>query len=100
MSTVSTEYLEKVRFAVRRSAGNSQVDAELTDIIQQCRADLVRMGLSKAVAESESDPLVLGAMRCFARWQFGIDGDNAERNREDYYSLADDLRKSQVKAVT
>lgn len=100
MGTVSANYLDKVRFAVRRSTGNTLVDAELTDIIQQCRADLIRMGLNSAIAEDESNPLVLGALRCFARWQFGIDGDNAERNREDYYALAEDLRKSQIRAVT
>lgn len=93
MSAVSYEYLTSVRFAIRRTAG-TQVDAELTDIIQQCRADLVRMGVASETAADESNELVLGCVRCFARWQFGIDGDNADRNHSDYQEQADNLRKS------
>ena len=37
--------------------------------------------------------LVLGCVRAYARWQFGIDGDNAERNHEEYIEMADNLRK-------
>ena len=93
MSTVSAEYLDKIRFAVRRTTG-TQVDAELTDIIEQCRADLIRIGISKATAEDETNSLVLGCVRCYARWQFGINGDDADRNRDDYLLLADNLRKN------
>lgn len=92
MKAVTSEYLDKVRFAVRRSSG-TQVDAELTDIVQQCRADLERLGIAEAVAEDESNPLILGTVRCFARWQFGINGDDADRNREDYLLMADGIRK-------
>lgn len=92
--SVSEGYLDKVRFAVRRTAGNAPVDAELTALIEQCRADLTRAGVPFLRACSEDDPLVLGAVRCFVRWQFGIDGDNAERNREDYQLMLDNLRKS------
>ncbi len=90
---VSGKYLEKVRFAVRRNS-NARVDGELTDIIEQCRADLIRIGVSPKVAEDEKDLLVLGCQRAFARWQFGIGGDDAERNREDYRIMADELRKN------
>ncbi|MBE6721927.1 MAG: hypothetical protein E7572_05510 [Ruminococcaceae bacterium] len=92
MKAVTPEYLDKVRFAVRRSSG-THVDAELTDIVQQCRADLERLGVAEAVAEDEANPLILGAVRCFARWQFGINGDDADRNREDYLLMADGIRK-------
>ena len=98
MSTVSSEYLGKIRFAVRRVSG-TQVDAELTDIILQCRADLIRMGVQETTAEDENNELVLGCCRCFARWQFGINGDDAERNRDDYMVLADNLRKSQSEVI-
>lgn len=94
MKAVTSEYLDKVRFAVRRSSG-TQVDAELTDIVQQCRADLERLGVSAEIAEDEANPLILGAMRCFTRWQFGINGDDADRNREDYLLMADSIRKMQ-----
>lgn len=90
---VSDEYLEKVRFAIRRNS-SSKVDSELKDIIEQCREDLIRMGVSKDIANDESNKLVLGCQRAFARWQFGIGGDDAIRNRDDYHNMADDLRKS------
>ena len=91
---VSSEYLDKVRYGVRRNASTA-VNSELTDIIEQCRADLIRMGVATETAEDESNPLVLGCQRAFARWQFGINGDEAERNREDYFRMANELRKAQ-----
>lgn len=91
---VSDEYLSKVRFAIRRNSSD-EVNQELTDIIEQCRADLIRMGVKKDTANDESNKLVLGCQRAFARWQFGIGGDDAERNRDDYRVMADELRKSQ-----
>lgn len=90
---VSEEYLAKVRFAVRRNS-SKQINEELNDIVEQCREDLIRMGVAKSVAESEENKLVLGCQRAYARWQFGINGDDVKRNREDYQSMANDLRKS------
>ena len=90
---VSKEYLEKVRFAIRRNA-NGEVDRELTDIIEQCREDLIRVGVEKDIACDENNKSVLGSQRAFARWQFGILGDDQERNRQDYPLMADELRKS------
>ena len=89
---ITEKYLGKIRFAIRRNA-NPMVDEELTDIIEQCQADMVRVGVPKAVALDESDKLVLGCQRAFARWQFGIDGDDAIRNKEDYECMLDALRK-------
>ena len=91
---VSNEYLAKVRFAIRRNS-SEEVNSELTDIIEQCRADLIRMGVKQETAEDEDNKLVLGCQRAFARWQFGIGGDDAVRNRDDYRVMADELRKSQ-----
>lgn len=95
VGTVSDEYLNKARFALRRSSGDAAVDGEITDLIKQCRADLVRMGVAEDVATDETNELVLGCVRCFLRWQFGIDGIDAERCHEEYLELADNLRKSQ-----
>ncbi len=96
MANISEEYLGKVRFAVRRNS-SKQVDSELKDIIEQCREDLIRIGVPEKVANNEENKLVLGCQRAFARWQFGINGDDAERNREDYRLMADELRKNIAK---
>ena len=78
---------------MRRGAGNAQVDSELTDLIEQARADLTAKGVPAETANDEGNVLVLGAVRCFCRWQFGINGDDAERNQQAYLDIADQIRK-------
>lgn len=89
---VSAGYLTKIRRAVRRNT-STDVDAELTDIIEECRLDLQTKGVVSAKTTDETDVLILGAVRCFARWKFGLSNEDAEANREDYLTLADELRK-------
>lgn len=91
---ISDEYLEKVRFAVRRNS-SEKVDRELMDIIVQCREDMIQKGVSEKIAIDEENRMVLGCQRAFARWQFGISGDDALRNRDDYRLMLDELRKNQ-----
>ena len=87
---VSAEYLKKLRRSVRRSE-NQEIDAELTDIIEECRLDLEALGVTKA--NDETDPLMLGAVRCFVRWKFGLSNEDAAQNREDYMQMRDEIRK-------
>lgn len=89
---VSSEYLNKIRRAVRRST-SIDVDEELIDIIEECRLDLQSLGVTSAKATDEADSLILGAVRCFARWKFGLSNEDAAANREDYYTLRDELRR-------
>lgn len=89
---VEESFLAKIRRAVRRNT-STDVDAELTDIIAECRADLISLGVTPAKANSETDSLILGAVRCFARWKFGLSNEDAEANREDYMMLRDELRR-------
>lgn len=86
-------YLDKIRFAVRRSP-SEEVDGELKDLIEACRRDLIQKGVPAGRVYAEDDALVLGAVRCYVRWQFGIGGDDAERNRDDYCLMADQLRRA------
>ena len=58
---VSPEYLAKIRFAVRRNE-NTLMDSELTDVIEQGKAELIRMGVSETVATDETNALVLGCI--------------------------------------
>ncbi len=89
---VSADYLAKIRRAVRRNT-STDVDAELTDIIEECRLDLQQLGVLKAKAEDETDSLILGAVRSFARWKFGLSNEDADKNREDYMLQRDELRR-------
>lgn len=89
---VSAGYLTKIRRSVRRNAG-ADVDAELTDIIEECRLDLQTLGVISTKTTDETDSLILGAVRCFARWKFGLSNEDAAQNRDDYYTLRDELRR-------
>lgn len=89
---VSADYLSKIRRAVRRNT-STDVDAELTDIIEECRLDLQQLGVLKAKVEDETDSLILGAVRSFTRWKFGLANDDADKNRDDYMLQRDELRR-------
>lgn len=89
---VSADYLAKIRRAVRRNTSRD-VDAELADIIEECRLDLQQLGVLKTKAEDETDSLILGAVRSFARWKFGLSNEDADKNREDYMLQRDELRR-------
>lgn len=89
---VTAAYLAKIRRAVRRNA-SEDVDAEIVDIVEECRLDLISIGVVAAKANSETDNLILGAVRCFARWKFGLSNEDADKNREDYMQLRDELRR-------
>jgi len=89
---LSSEYLKKIRLAVRR-APDADTDAELTDIILECRQDLYCLGVLKEKVNDETDSLILGAVRSFARWKFGLSNEDAQRNREDYLLQRDEMRR-------
>jgi hypothetical protein len=89
---VDEAFLAKVRRAVRRGT-STDVDAELTDIIAECREDLIALGVTSEKANSETDSLILGAVRSFARWKFGLSNEDAAANREDYMLQRDELRR-------
>lgn len=96
---VSDTYLAKLRRAVRRGQ-NTEVDAELTDIIEECRHDLTSLGVLTEKVNDEADPLILGAVRCFVRWKFGISNEDAAANREDYFQLREEIRKKVAYCTT
>lgn len=87
---VSEDYLAKIRRGVRINT-DTDFDAELTDIIEECRLDLISLGVTSEKANDEEDSLILGAVRSFARWKFGLDTD--EKNRDDYMLQRDELRR-------
>jgi hypothetical protein len=87
---VTEDYLTKIRRGVRINS-DDDFDAELTDIIEECRLDLISLGVTSEKANDEEDSLILGAVRSFARWKFGIDTD--EKNRDDYMLQRDELRR-------
>jgi hypothetical protein len=89
---VSEAYLKKIRRGVRVE-GSAEIDAELTDIIEECRADLEQLGVLSTKTADETDALILGAVRSFARWKFGLPSDDTEKSAGDYQLQRDELRR-------
>lgn len=90
---VGVNYLAKIKRAVRVVSTASDITQELTDLIEECRADLVQLGVLQAKANSETDVLVLGAVRSFVRWKFAQDEKEALWNMQDYLTQRDEMRR-------
>lgn len=91
--SVSENYLNKIRFAVRTVSTDANVVQEITDIIEECRADMINKGVDEAIANDETNYSTLGCVRSFARSRFGIDANDIRTNMEDYRLQLDELRK-------
>ena len=92
----SEQYLERVAYTIRKHRSDPNLDMELEALIAECQADLHRAGVPEERANDESDPLILGAVRCYVRWKFPyqLDPNDANRLREEYYTMLDNIRKS------
>lgn len=94
--SVSNKYLEKIQFALRTVSTDYKIVQEITDIIEECRADMISKGVAAKVANDEDNYLVLGCVRSFARSRFGIDRADIETNLADYRLQVDELRKTVI----
>jgi len=90
---VDMHYLAKIKRAVRVVSTAEDITQELTDLIEECRADLVQLGVLSAKANDETDVLVLGAVRSFVRWKFAQDEKEALWNMQDYLTQRDEMRR-------
>ena len=90
---VGVNYLAKIKRAVRVVSTASDIATELTDLIEECRADLVQLGVLPTKATDETDVLVLGAVRSFVRWKFAQDEKEALWNMADYMTQRDEMRR-------
>ena len=93
---VGSEYLSKVKFAVRTVSDDFDVLSELTDIVEECRAKMISLGVDEGVADDETNYLVLGCVRSFARAKFCIDAEDNEKNMADFRLQVDELRKAVI----
>lgn len=96
---VTSGYIEKIQRAVRIKTASYDAIAEITDIINECRADLQSLGVLASKTNDETDSLILGAVRCFARWKLAPDEKEAAYNRDDYMQLRDELRRKEAYTV-
>lgn len=89
---VTSGYLAKLRRAVRVGQ-NEDINAELIDLIEECRHDLMQLGVKETKANDETDSLILGAVRGFVRWKFGLNNPDADRLHAEYDIMRDELRR-------
>ncbi len=91
---VGADYMDKLARAVRLKTPTYDAKSELTDLIEECRADLIRLGILPDKANDEADPLILGAVRCFIRWKWAQTPEDETGNMRDYMLMRDELRKT------
>lgn len=92
---VGTDYLNKIKRAVRLKSPAADIVQEITDTIEECRADLIRLGVSFNKAADETDYHILDAVKRYARWKFAADAYESARCAEEYKEKADELRRMQ-----
>ena len=97
---VSAAYLAKIKRAVRLTTTAADILTELTDTVEECRADLVRLGLSDTVVNNEDDFHILDAVKRYTRWRFAMEPSESERCADEYKEKADELRRSTGYGVT
>lgn len=77
--------LEKVKLSARISG--DAFDDDVQDMIDSAREELVQSGVSRKMAESSDDPLIIRAMKIYVKANFGIDSPNAYRFQQSFESL-------------
>ena len=97
---VSAAYLAKIKRAVRLTTTAADILTELTDTVEECRADLIRLGLSDTVVNDETDVHMLDAVKRYARWRFAMEPGESAQCAEEYKEKADELRRSTGYGVT
>ena len=88
----TSAYIAKMRRAIRVGR-NEDIDAEISDLIEECRHDLMQLGVKETKANDEADSLILGAVRGFVRWKFGLNNPDADRLHAEYDIMRDELRR-------
>lgn len=76
--------LEKIKHALR--INNNAYDDEITDLINACKRDLELAGVASSNI-NESDPMIIQAIKCYCKGNFGFDNNEAERFIKSYESL-------------
>ena len=76
--------IEKIRKELR--INNQEFDEEITDLIMACKTDLKISGVSSSRI-SDSDPLIIQAVKTYCKAHFGYDNPDSEKFKESYELL-------------
>lgn len=85
-------FIDDVKQRLRIS--HNKLDGDLTAVVSAARAELIRVGVDATLAASESDPLIVEAVKTYCQYNFTDD----DKARDGYFSSwvtqVDGLRKS------
>jgi len=85
-------FLDDVKTALRIT--HNKLNSDLTNKIAAARAELIRIGVDSTVAASESDPLVVEAVKTYCQYQYTDDEKAKDGYWDSWVTQADALRKS------
>lgn len=69
-------------------------DAEVADLIESAKADLLLSGINPDKVENEDDPLIRRAITVYVKSEFGVDNPDAEKYAQSYVMLKTHLMLS------
>lgn len=91
-NTDNKNFLKKARGFLRITEEDDDViNGEITSLINSCRKDLMRNGITSKKAYSEEDSLIESAILLYLKAEFGLDNKNYERYRSSYETLRTEL---------
>ena len=85
MANVSEAYILRIRTALRIK--HTYLDAEVADMIEAERADLVLAGILPDKVNDENDPLIRRAIRTYCKANFGLDNPDSEDYAKSYEAI-------------
>ena len=89
---ISEDLMRKARGFLRITEENDTViNSEITSLINGCRKDLIRNGITSDKANNEKDSLIVSAIFLYLKAEFGLDNKNYERYRNSYETLRTEL---------
>ena len=89
---ISEDLMRKARGFLRITEENDTViNSEITSLINGCRKDLIRNGITSDKANNEEDSLIVSAIFLYLKAEFGLDNKNYERYRNSYETLRTEL---------
>lgn len=82
--------LDRVKLSLR-IRNSTILDSDIEDIIEAAKADMLLSGITNMY---EEDPLIIQAIKYYARANFALDNNESEKFRSAYENLRDKLSLS------
>lgn len=89
--TINKEFLDKARGFLRITVDDEVINTEIETLINACRQDLMRNGITSKMANSEEDSLIQTAIFLYLKAEFGLDNKNYDKFRTSYETLRTEL---------